>query len=220
MQISEYHQQFPGSVRWRVVPEGVDVEGAGLIVPEPGQLSRAKEFVDRWALGYAAASAEFGVPVELILACSLTEAAVKDPAKSVRLEPRYVSDEQTPDRISAGLCQVLISTARTAMQDNSIDRRWLLGVNNSLRACAAYMKIQHDKQGTCWDPVLVACAYNAGGLYEQKGEKNRWRLRQYPIGTGNHADRFAAYFGAARRLADEGRIPAGFIPFRGLLPAS
>jgi len=92
------------------------------------------------------------------------------------------------------------------MKDPKIDRAWLFNPANSLRACASYIKSNHDHQGTGWDPIYVACAYNAGGLYENKGEANRWRLRQYPIGTSNHADRFAAYFAAGRQLVDTGLL--------------
>lgn len=87
-----------------------------------------------------------------------------------------------------------LDTARSIMK-RSEDR---------IDACAAYIKFNRDQKGTDWDPIYVACAYNAGGLYENKGALNRWKLRQYPIGTGNHADRFAAYFSSARQLVEGG----------------
>jgi hypothetical protein len=40
----------------------------------------------------------------------------------------------------------------------------------------------------------VACAYNAGGIYPNDGPDNRWKMRQYPIGSGAHADRFVRWF--------------------------
>jgi hypothetical protein len=58
---------------------------------------------------------------------------------------------------------------------------------------------------TGFDPPLVAAAYNAGGIYENRGAANRWRLRQYPLGTGAHVDRFIGFFNAA--LADARRRP-------------
>ena len=114
------------------------------------------------------------------MACTLTEGAAKNPETCVREEPGYVSDDRTPARISAGICQLLISTARSIMKDPKIDRTWLLNPLNSIRACAAYIKHNHDHQGTDWDPIYVACAYNAGGLYENKGEANRWQFHQPP----------------------------------------
>ncbi|AGW13013.1 putative peptidoglycan-binding domain 1 protein [Megalodesulfovibrio gigas DSM 1382 = ATCC 19364] len=53
----------------------------------------------------------------------------------------------------------------------------------------AEIKIRWDKTGS--DPILVAAAYNAGGLYES--DKNPWRLRS----SGDHLDRAAKWFGDA-----------------------
>ena len=41
----------------------------------------------------------------------------------MREEPGFILDEKTPDRISAGLCQLLISTARSIMNEPKIDSR-------------------------------------------------------------------------------------------------
>jgi|GEM_PF-4990691 len=54
---------------------------------------------------------------------------------------------------------------------------------------------------TGFDPPLVAAAYNAGSLYRNDGAANHWKLRQYPIGTAEHVDRFCRFFNAA--LAEE-----------------
>ena len=55
----------------------------------------------------------------------------------------------------------------------------------------------------------MACAYNAGGVYQQNGAENRWRMRQYPIGTGAHADRFVAWFNDCFRMYEaDGGAPA------------
>ncbi|MGB9073466.1 MAG: hypothetical protein WCC22_12570 [Terriglobales bacterium] len=64
------------------------------------------------------------------MACALTESDAKNPETCVREEPGYISDEKTPARISAGFCQLLISTARLVMKDPNIDRAWLLDVKN------------------------------------------------------------------------------------------
>jgi hypothetical protein len=138
---------------------------------------------------------ELQVPAELLMACSLTEAVDPHPETCERKEPGYVSDAKTPHRISIGFCQLLISTARAAINDPQIGRDWLLDPANSLRACAAYMKTQAKSTG--FDPVYAACAYNAGGLY---ANPNRWGLRQFPLGTSKHADRFVAYFHACLEL--------------------
>ena len=95
------------------------------------------------------------------------------------------------------------------MSDPKIDRIWLSKADNSLRACAAFMKNQEKL--THFDPIYVACAYNAGGLYENTGAENRWKLRQFPLGTGRHANRFAAYFAAGSGvLTWPGGEPSGY----------
>jgi hypothetical protein len=85
------------------------------------------------------------------------------------------------------------------MQDQTIGRDWLCDPGNSLRACAAYIKSQAKSTG--FDPIYVACAYNAGRLY---ANPNRWGLRQFPLGTFKHADRFAAYFNIALQFTGRG----------------
>ena len=213
--LTEFHSIFPGGVRWRVAARGVECEGSGIVPVSSPARDRAAGYIAKYREQYVAASAESGVPVELLIACSLTESSAKDPERCVRQEPGYLSDEATPHRISAGFCQLLISTAREVMRDPAIDRTWLFSVKNSLLACAAYIKLQSAK--TSYDPVCVACAYNAGGLYEQKGALNRWRLRQFPIGSGKHADRFVEYFNAALALSDsfDGAV---CVRYRSLLP--
>lgn len=120
---------------------------------------------------------KFGVPVELIIATISTETR-GDPA-AVRKEPGYISDEHTPNKVSPGLMQTLISTARDVLGDDSIDRKWLL---------AQQWKVTHI------DPPKVACAYNAGSIYYNGSEENRWKMRQYPVNTPEHADRFVKWF--------------------------
>ena len=50
---------------------------------------------------------------------------------------------------------------------------------------------------TSLDPPLVAAAYNAGRLKHQDGKENRWKLRQFPICTGHHCDRFVQFLNDA-----------------------
>ena len=209
--LSQFHAKFPGGCRWRITAEGIEIEGSGLI--EFGAaVPRTKAFIARYADVASAAAAEYGVPVELLIACSLTEAEADNPKTElhenevcVRKEPGFRSVAETPGRISAGMCQLLVSTARAVMGDPAIDPEWLFKPLNSLRACAAYIKQQSKSTG--FDPVYAACAYNAGGLYENTGESNRWRLRQFPLGTSKHADRFVQYFNAAMAESIPGTAP-------------
>jgi hypothetical protein len=62
------------------------------------------------------------------------------------------------------------------------------------------------------DPVLAACAFNAGGLFEDSAPGNVWRLRQYAMLLGfhdnpdlrnpdpNYATDFCRYYAAALAL--------------------
>ncbi len=192
MALTDYHSSFEDSVRWRLTRDGVEIENSGIERTKgaPATVTRVwqnfGDFINETARTYR-------VPCVLIVATICTETAGNPDA--VREEPGYTSDAATPHRISAGLMQTLISTARAAMQDNSIDRAYLLKPAGSLAAGTAY--IAQQARDTQLDPPLVAAAYNAGKLARQDGSANRWKLRQYRIGTGEHCDRFVRFFNDA-----------------------
>lgn len=181
--------RYKDSVEWHLAPEGILIENQPpeTFGGEPKTVRRVWEgfhvFIEEWAV-------KFGVPADLIIATICTESG-GDPA-ATREEPGFVSDENTPNKVSPGLTQTLISTARTVLGDNTIDRRWLLEPGNSIRAGAAYIASQWGSSN--FDPPKVACAYNAGGIYYNPSEANRWKMRQYPINSSAHADRFVKWF--------------------------
>ena len=189
--LTEFHGR-PGGVRWKLTPDGVFVEGTGIerTSGQPTTVTRAwqayHEAIDRWTVAH-------DVYAELILATMCTESTANPAAR--RNEPGYQSDDQTPNRVSLGLMQTLISTARSAVSDPAIDGAWLLVPDNSIRAGTAY--IAQQRRLTRLDPPLVACAYNAGALHDNDGPTNRWKLRQFPLGTGEHCDRFVKWFNDA-----------------------
>jgi len=191
-QLTRFHCAFPGGVRWRLTDLGVEIEHSGIerTAGEPSTVSniweRFGESIDRW-------TAHYGVPCALIVATIATES--KGDPGAMRIEPGYVSDDSTPNRISPGLMQTLISTARETLGDDGVDRAWLLDPGNSIHAGTAYIASQRAR--TDLDPPKVACAYNAGGVYKNDSTKNRWRMRQYPIGTSIHCDRFVRFFNDA-----------------------
>ena len=183
-QLTQLHG-FRDSIQWRILPRGVETvkdifERSG---SKPKTVTRVWESfgpdIEKWALRY-------GVPVELIVATICTETGGKP--ESIRIEPGYISDEKTPDRVSPGLMQTLISTAQSTLMDSGINREWLLVPSNSIQAGTAYITSQ--LKNTNLDPPKVACAYNAGGVYHNSGPENRWKMRQFPMGTSHHADRF------------------------------
>lgn len=179
---------YKDSVTWRLTVNGVEVDGT---VPRtPGQPATVRRVWADYGPDMLEAANRYQVPVELIVATIATESGGK--AKAIRKEPGYKSDSATPHRISTGLMQTLISTAREALHNPKITRAWLMQPLNSILAGTAYIAQQKGK--TNFDPPKVAAAYNAGGVYHQKGAGNRWKMRQYPIGTGKHCDRFVAWF--------------------------
>ncbi len=201
MSLTDFHG-YQSSVKWRLTAHGVEIQGSG-IERTLGEPQTVRNLWERFHGEINAAAQQRGVPCVLIVATIATEARIRngqaDP-NSVRKEPGYTSDNGTPDRISAGLMQTLISTARSAMGSPAIDRQWLLNPANSIMAGTAYIAQQKPK--TEFDPPKVAAAYNAGGVYHQTGQSNRWKMRQYPIGTGEHCDRFVRWFNDAVAVLD------------------
>jgi hypothetical protein len=198
--LTESHSIF-GSVSWHLAPVGLRIEDAA---PETtgGRPVTVRRVWGAFGDSMARWGEHYGVPVELIVATACTETR-GDPEK-VRIEPGFISDERTPHRISPGLMQTLISTAREALRgevDGAIDRAWLLVADNSIRAGTAYMAQQRAK--TSFDPPKVACAYNAGSVIRNDGPNNRWKMRQFPIGTSEHADRFVRWFNDCFRFFDD-----------------
>lgn len=199
------HNRFaiPGSVKWRLTPSGISIDGA---LPEGtgGQPVTVGRIWRDFGPHIVDSAEKYGVPVELIVATIATE--TRGMPQAIRIEPGYVSDEVTPHLVSPGLMQTLISTARFALGDPTLDRGYLLIPEHSIEAGTAY--IAQQKRETGYDPPLVACAYNAGGVYRQDSPGNRWRMRQYPIGTGEHADRFVRWFNDCAALFEVEQAPA------------
>ena len=186
---------FKDSVTWHLGPNGIIIDNDE---PETtgGEPQTVRRAWDCFQIPIEDWGAKFGVPVELIIATMCTETGC-DP-RATREEPGYISDEKTPSRVSVGLMQTLISSARGILQDDSINRDWLLEPGNAIRAGTAFIADQW--RITHFDPPKVACAYNAGGVYYNDGAKNRWRMRQYPINSSAHADRFVKWFNDCFRM--------------------
>lgn len=196
MELLTFHNAFPGGVRWRLTHEGIEIEGAGVerTRGEPKTITNIwtnySAHINTWAT-------HFNVPCVVIVAIIAVESS--GDANSLRKEPGYISDSETPHKISPGLMQTLISTAQSTLKATvpatTIDRAWLLNPSHSIQAGTSYISGQRSK--TLLDPPKVACAYNAGSVYENKGRNNRWKMRQYPIGTSEHCDRFVKWFNDA-----------------------
>ena len=180
---------FRDSARWHLTPQGLIVN-SGTPETSGGQPQTVRQVWQRFNQPIQEWAASFGVPVELIIATICTETR-GDPT-AVREEPGYISDQATPNKVSPGLMQTLIASAREVLSDPSITRLWLLEPSNAIRAGTAYIASQWKV--THLDPPKVACAYNAGSLYHNPSPRNRWKMRQFPIGSAEHADRFVQWF--------------------------
>lgn len=190
---------FRDSVEWKLAPDGLRTEDADTPEVWGGPPATVRRIWGDYGGAIREWARDFGVPAELIISTICTESDGR--ADAIREEPGYVSDERTPDRVSVGLMQTLISTARTALGEDEIGRDWLRVPSNSIRAGSAY--IAQQWKATHLDPPKVACAYNAGGIYYNDSPDNRWRMRQYPIGTSKHADRFVKWFNECFLMFDE-----------------
>lgn len=201
---NEWHTKFQGGVMWRVNDDGfVEINGSGIerskAKPDP-----AKLIWDKFGDDITATSKMLEVPADLIIACICTEALVqvmKGDYAAERKEPGYLSDSQTPGRVSFGIMQTLLSTAQSMLPGVKVNRKWLTVPANSIRAGAMYIRSQ--RMSTKYDPPMVAAAYNAGGVYLNNGTKNRWKLRCFPLGTGDHIDRFVRFYNDAVQMRRE-----------------
>jgi hypothetical protein len=115
------HAVFSGGLRWWLTPEGIEVEGQP--ISPPGPMLAVRRAFDWFGPHFRAAAIETGVPIELLVATACTEslgdtrraATPATAAAARREEPGFVSDEATPHRVSIGLMQTLISTARQVL---------------------------------------------------------------------------------------------------------
>lgn len=183
--------RFRDSVMWRLSQTGILIGNAEAPETFGGEPVTVRRIWNLYAPAIQAWAGHFETPVELIVATICTETTGNP--QVVRQEPGFVSDEATPHRVSVGLMQTLISTARSMVPKTPpVDRPWLLVSAHAIQAGTAYIASQRGATG--FDPPKVACAYNAGGIYYDKSPYNRWKMRQYPLGTGKHADRFVKWF--------------------------
>ena len=215
--LNQFHNRYPDAVKWRLTANGLEIETSGFDTSQ-GKPETVRRVCDDYKDELEKVSLLTGVPVELLIATMCTEAfdgkmhMVNPHAE--RKEPGYLSDAATPHRVSYGLMQTLISTARhaisqlgmePAISEDKIDRDWLFVPGNAILAGAAYIASQSKR--TQFDPPLVACAYNAGSVIYNSGSLNRWKMRQYPLGSDAHANRFVQWFNDCFRFFKEHGYP-------------
>lgn len=193
-ELTKLHHRFPGGSNWKLAARGIEVDG--VFAPFS---SADHTLVERLLRDYTVAIGAIAriapVPLELVIATICTESSGN--LTKPRFEPGCDrrNPEKTPHRVSHGLMQTLLSTAREALDQPLLKLADLADAETSIRAGMIFMSRQSRRTG--YDPPLVAAAYNAGSVIFNAGAENRWRLKQYPIGSGKHVDRFVRYFNAA-----------------------
>jgi transglycosylase-like protein with SLT domain len=157
-------------------------------------------------------SKRFDVPVYVLFAMMAIEATKQKRDRShfdprcCREEPGYTSDEKTPHRVSPGLMQTLITTARGENKrrelyldiDGELEdltREDLFIPERSIMLGASYMRHQIDRKESDEigfdddDPILLCSAYNAGSV--RPTSKNDFHLLTY--GGNSRIEKFIAF---------------------------
>lgn len=192
-------QSFRGGDRWRFLPDGRLVFEQGLkhvdddakahfmldrdgAIRTRGEPQTARQLRADYGDLITAAARRFRLSPALVASVCLCESGriagsfSRDPI-SIRFESGYIDDETTPHRVSAGLMQTLLRTAR-AMCDytrwspiNPIDNKPRIFTRqdmyipaNSIFLGAAYLRYEADQNKT-EDLLLLHGAYNSGNVY-------------------------------------------------------
>lgn len=215
---------YNGVVKWRINDNGYLVFSApsqsvdstqtqdGWLYRTKGEPETAKAFVGDFGKHIEVASARFGVKESVIFGIAAVEATRRRnnkkhlDARSLRLEPGWVSDEETPHRVSPGLMQTLISTAQEvnrkhkvfleAGKPKAITRHDLFEPEASLMLGTAFLsdliarhRLKPPAAGApSDDPVFLCVAYNAGSV--RKSSKNIYGMVTH---AEDRVDRFAAF---------------------------
>jgi peptidoglycan L-alanyl-D-glutamate endopeptidase CwlK len=212
-----WHSRYAGS-EWRYDENGVYLrahEGGREPLRSGGRPTTMETIWDGFSQAIMSASERYGVAPELIMTMIANETAAFrrygfTGPMTFRWEPHVpVQDVQPPRRgdYSAGPMQVLGTTARWIIRAQRLafdpfavapayERRPepplehpMYDPKTNLEIGAALIKQRWAATGD--DPILVAAAYNAGGVY--RSAENAWHLRCY----GNHLDRTAQWYGDA-----------------------
>lgn len=171
------------------------------------------------------ASEEFEVRMMYIMALIAIEAnrlhgdRLRFDPRSVREEPGYLSDARTPNKVSPGLMQTLISTANGTNEkygmfpdnlDRGFDREDLFVPRYSILIGTAYVRTQIDRYEEDEransippdDPVTnMVAAYNAGSV--RPTTRNPWGMVTY---SPTRIDRFIAWTNDAHEVLFGGSI--------------
>jgi peptidoglycan L-alanyl-D-glutamate endopeptidase CwlK len=207
------HSRFGGRA-WRYDEDGVHADGH--VWRTAGEPATCRAIVELYGTVIDAAARRHGVNAALIVMTIATEVGFARAegftgAKTFRWEAHVPNRDVTPPfkgTYSAGPMQVLATTARGIVREMKLDydpievapalrtrpvtapvSLPLYDPALSIDIGAAVIRRQMRLTGD--DPILVAAAYNSGGIYRSRS--NAWRLRSH----GDHLDRAARWYGDA-----------------------
>lgn len=221
-----WHNKFGGR-EWRYDEKGIylkDFEGGLKPLRSPGIPSTCRAIWQLFSVPISTMAKRFGLAPELIVMTIATEAsAYRDQnftgPRTFRWEAHvWNRDVQPPSQgdYSAGPMQTLATTARWVIDAQSLPfHRFQVAPVYRVRpqppaAHPLYDPVINIEIGTAelkqrltvtgTDPVLVAAAFNSGGIYQS--DANAWHLRSH----GNHLDRAAQWFGDACAVLKEAGV--------------
>lgn len=218
-----WHSCFSGR-EWRYDESGVyirDYADGEKPLRSPGMPLTCRQIMHYCGTEIVSASRKHGIPMALIIMTIATETEIYRKygftgPYTFRWEPKVEVTDVTPHLwgdYSAGPMQTLATTARWIIREQRLDydpfkvapvyeyppeppeSHPLYDYATNIDIGTAEIKQRWAK--TADDPILVAAAFNAGGLYESSG--NLWSLRS----TGNHLDRAAQWYGDACAVLKE-----------------
>ncbi len=214
---TSWHSMFSGQ-EWRHDDEGVYLRSAeNRPLRTPGAPTTCQLILDLYGPAIHKASIDHTISPELIVMTIATETAFArnehfTGPKTFRWEPHVEVKDVTPNTFgdySAGPMQTLATTARDVIRRVGLgypdpfaiapyieqeparrpSQNPLYDGDPNVDIGTAEIRTRTSRTGT--DPILVAAAYNSGGLY--RSTQNPWRLRS----ANDHLDRAAKWFGDA-----------------------
>lgn len=217
VQNADWTSMFNGQ-EWRVDAKGVYLRLRPSIPQRtPGAPTTCQSILALYGIAIHKASLAYSVPPELIVMTIATETAFArnwdfTGPRTFRWEPHVLVKDVSPQThgdYSAGPMQTLATTAREVIRDMDLDypdpfkvapyfaakpepspaRNPLYSGDANIDLGTAEIKTRWQKTGS--NPILVAAAFNAGGLY--RSDQNVWHIRS----ANDHIDRAAAWFGDA-----------------------
>lgn len=219
-----WHRKFNG-IEWRFDEDGIYIRsyaGGQKPLRSSGAPLTCRAIWDAFSVQIDLMARRFAIPPEIIIMTIAAEAAAYRAQgftgpSTFRWEAHVWNKDVNPPvqgDYSAGPMQTLATTARWVIDAQSLPYHKfqvapvyplrpspppaihpLYDATTNIEIGTAEIKQRFGLTGS--DPILVAAAFNAGGLYET--DANAWHLRSH----GNHLDRAAQWFGDACAVLKE-----------------